>query len=97
MVFVKKFVGEPSASVVPLPPIKHGRVLPVPEKVLRVRFNKGTWDLLPEFKHAFPFFQLEDELFSNERGSVLDAFIGRAYHRCSKKAQAPTADQAGAN
>jgi hypothetical protein len=36
VVFLKKFVGEPPTSVAPFPRIKNGRVLPVPEKVLRI-------------------------------------------------------------
>jgi hypothetical protein len=106
VVFLKKFTGTPPATVPRLPPIKHGRVLPQPEKVLRARLNRGvweilvqwmgqaaadaTWELVIEFKDAYPSFQLEDELFSNGGGSVVDAFIGRKYLRQPRKAQ-PTA------
>jgi hypothetical protein len=87
VVFLKKFTGTPPATVPRLPPIKHGRVLPQPEKVLRARLNRGmweilvqwmgqaaadaTWELVIEFKDAYPSFQLEDELFSNGGGGVL--------------------------
>jgi hypothetical protein len=86
VVFLKKFNGAPPATPATLPPIKHGRILPEPEKVLRARLNhdmweimvkwagqaaaNATWEQVPEFKKAFPSFQLEDELFHNG-GEVL--------------------------
>jgi hypothetical protein len=101
VVFLKKFNGVPPPTPIPLPPIKHGRVLPQPEKVLRAHLNRGmweimvkwvgqadantTWEKVPEFKEAFPSFQLMDELFHNGEGSVVDAFIGRPYQRRAKQ------------
>jgi hypothetical protein len=46
MLFLKKFNGSPSAAPATLPPIKHGRVLPKPEKVLRARLNRGVWEIM---------------------------------------------------
>jgi hypothetical protein len=82
VVFLKKFVVEPPTEVVPLPPIQHGRVLPIPEKVDRARMVRGawqvrvhwvdrpasdtTWEPVSEFTQAYPEFQLEDELFRKE-------------------------------
>jgi hypothetical protein len=87
VLFLKKFTGTPPAVVPRLPPIKHGRMLPQPEKVLRTRLNRGVWEILvqwmgqttadatwekvPEFKDAYPSFQLKDELFSIWGGGVL--------------------------
>jgi hypothetical protein len=72
VVFLKKFTGTPSAAMPGLPPIKHGRVLLQPEKVLRAHLNRGMWEILvqwmdqaaadatwekvPEFKDAYPSF-----------------------------------------
>jgi hypothetical protein len=46
VVFLKKFNGVPPAAPVPLPPIKHGRVLPQPEKVLHSRLNRRVWEIM---------------------------------------------------
>jgi hypothetical protein len=69
----------PTADPVSLPPLVHGRVVPVPVKVVRARLYRGIWELLvqwegqmaadaswsplADFKQTFPTFQLEDELF----------------------------------
>jgi hypothetical protein len=84
VVFLKKFNVAPPATPATLSPIKHGRILPEPEKVLRTRFNhdvwkimvkwvgqaaaNATWEQVLEFNEAFPSFQLEDELFHNGGG-----------------------------
>ena len=94
---LKKFEGVPPSETVPLPPILHGRALPTPQKVVRARLNRGTWELLvqwtglspaeasweqlEEFKKSYPSFQLEDELFLGEGGNVVDSFVGRTYQR----------------
>jgi hypothetical protein len=44
----------------------------------------ATWEKVPEFTDAYPSFQLEDELFHNGRGSVVDAFTGNTYQRWQK-------------
>lgn len=41
----------------------------------------ATWEKLILFKDRHPQFQLEDELFRNEGGSVVDAFVGQTYQR----------------
>jgi hypothetical protein len=108
VLFLKKFVGTPPGEVPPLPPIKRGRVLPVPLKIVRTRLNRGNWELLvqwlgrssadatweplAEFSVDYPDFQLEDELFHREGGSVIDAFVGRTYQHRPKSAQARDKD-----
>jgi hypothetical protein len=105
VVFLKKYSGDPPAEVVLLPPIGNGRVLPVPAKIIKARLNRGSWELLvqwegrsaadatwekiDEFKEAHPEFQLEDELFSGEGGSVVDTFVGRVYSRRKKGPAGP--------
>lgn len=42
----KKFQGDPPSAPVPLPPVLHGKVLPVPEKVVKARLHRGVWELL---------------------------------------------------
>jgi hypothetical protein len=109
VVFLKKFEGAPPTEIPQLPPMQHGRVLPTPLKVLRARLNRGhwevlvqwmgclpadaTWELVEEFSAAHPAFQLEDELFQNEGGSVVDSFVGRTYFRRRRRdsRQAPKA------
>ena len=91
-----------TVTPVPLPPIVRGRVIPTPTKVLRARLNRGTWELLvqwqgradsdstwerlPVFVEDYPDFHLEDELFLQEGGSVMDSFIGRVYQRRPRSA-----------
>jgi hypothetical protein len=41
---------------------------------------------MDEFKAAHPDFQLEDELFAAEGGSVINAFYGRKFGRDTKRA-----------
>ena len=43
-----------------------------------------TWEPLESFKERYPSFQLEDELFRKEGGSVVDSFVGRTYERRKK-------------
>jgi hypothetical protein len=108
VVFLKPFVGDPPGAIVPLLALKHGRVLPVPAKIIKARLNRGawevlvrwegqapgaaTWEFLEDFKQDYPAFQLEDELFVTEGGSVMDAFYGKQLGRRRKeKEQAPAA------
>ena len=104
MVFLKKHVGAPPAAPVPLPPIDHGRAVPVPEKVLRTSLNRGVWELsvqwlgrsaadtswedLKSFKERYAAFQLEDKLFQKEGRSVVDSFVGHKYERMKKQGAA---------
>ena len=92
---------DPPAAPVPLPTIDHGCAVPTPAKVLLARLNRGMWELsvqwldrpdaetswepLESFKERYPSFQLEDELFQKEGGSVVDSFVGRMYERRRKK------------
>jgi hypothetical protein len=46
VMFLKKFTGEPPTTVLPLPLIKHGRVLMQPEKVMHTRLQHGVWKIL---------------------------------------------------
>jgi len=94
---LKKYEGDPPGAIVPLPFTLHGRVIPTPAAVVRARLNRGRWQLLvhwegcpavdstwediDDFKELYPAFQLADELFVGEEGSVIDAFVGRQYRR----------------
>jgi hypothetical protein len=44
-----------------------------------------SWEPLNQFKEERPEFQLEDELFRLEGGSVVDSFFGQKYSRRKKK------------
>ena len=99
--FLKKFVSDPPSTMVPLPPIHHGRVLPTPASVDKAHMVRGvwqvrvqwvgqpasdaTWEPVPDFTEAYPDFQLEDELFRKEGGSVMDAYVGQTYQRQRRK------------
>jgi hypothetical protein len=103
---LKKFDGTPPEDVVPLPAIQHGRVIPSPNKITRARLNResweilvvwkgraasdATWEKLKEFKKAYPEVQLEDELFVEEEGNVVDSFIGKVYQRRKPTRESPT-------
>jgi hypothetical protein len=50
---------------------------------------EATWEPLEQFKEVYPEFQLEDELFRQGGGSVMDFFFHRQYMRRRK----PTKDQ----
>jgi len=104
IVFLKKHQGDPPPAIVPLPPVIHGRVVPTPASVKRARLNRGVWELcvrwvgrdasdstwekLDEFRETYPEFQLEDELFREEGGNVVDAFVGIQYRRRNKGSSA---------
>ena len=101
---LKPFIGEPPEQVKPLPPIHHGHACSEPEKVLRGRLARGTYELLvqwkgadataaswvplSEFRSLCPTFQLEDELLLQQERDVKH---GKVYMRRKKKAQAPSA------
>jgi hypothetical protein len=98
---LKKFQGTPPVSMVPLPPLQHGRILATPAKVMKARLNRGTWEVLVSwldrpptestwekldvFKKTYPDIQLEDKPFLGEEGNVIDAFIGKKYQRRKNK------------
>jgi hypothetical protein len=91
---LKKWVGEPPASVPALPELLHGAALPEPERVVRSRLARGvhevlvrwkgqpasaaTWEDWQEFSARYPTLQLEDEL-SVEGGR--DVMWGLSYTR----------------
>lgn len=97
---LKPFHGEPSHQIVPLPALHHGRVLPNPAQVLRSRYTTAGWEVLvrwddlpatdtswllvSNFRQRYPHFQLEDELFLQDSGNVMDSFFGRKYTRRAK-------------
>ena len=101
---LKKYEGDPHASIMPLPAILRGRVVPTRSQVVRARLNRGRWELLvqwagcspvdatwepiADFKERYPAFQLADELFVGEEGNVVDSFIGRHYRRRMRRATA---------
>jgi hypothetical protein len=107
VVFLKKFEGSPPTHTPQLPPIVRGRAVPVPKKMVRARSTasswevltqwqgktatEATWEPLEQFKDAYLEFKLEDELFRQGGGSVMDSFFHQQYTRRRKpiKDQAP--------
>jgi hypothetical protein len=101
VVFLKKFEGDAPSTVAPLPPVLHGRAIPIPAKVVRVRptldswellvrwvdrdAGDATWEQLDQFKDSYPDFKLEDELFCQKGGSVMDSFFGKQFRRRNKE------------
>jgi hypothetical protein len=97
---LKKFEGNPPSSVVPLPVMRQGRLLPVPLKIVKAWLNRGSWEILVSwkdrpssettwekvdiFKLSYPDIQHEDELFFGEGGNVIDALVGRTYQSWKK-------------
>ena len=95
---LKPFHGTPPETAPVLPPIRHGRVCLVPERVLNSRQVRGlqevlvqwqghqaaeaSWMPLDEFRRVYPSFQLEDELIVQ---AGRDVMYGRHYTRCHKK------------
>lgn len=91
---LKPFHGTPPTATPALPPLQHGRTLQQPEKVIKSQLRHGTWHILvhwtgfpaseatwepvPDFKAAYPDFQLEDELFSEDGRDVM---TGNVYER----------------
>ena len=77
--FLKKHQGPVPTQIVSLPPVVHGRAVPIPEKVVRAKPTASSWDLLvqwagrdaadatweqlDQFKESYLDFKLEDELF----------------------------------
>lgn len=94
---LKKFEGVAPTDIVQLPDIVHGRVVPAPAAAIKARWNQGiqevliqwvgsspeeaSWETLDHFREAYPSFQLEDELFHEEEGNVIDRRYGIKYHR----------------
>ena len=103
VVFLKKFQGDPPTDIVPLPVIAHGQALPEPATISRAKPNGDSWDILVQWvgrgpaeatwesleslKERYPDFQLEDKLFSQEGGSVVNNFFGKKFQRRQKKSK----------
>lgn len=95
---LKPFIGNAPSTLPTLPPIDNGRALPVPERILRAELRRGlrhiqvqwvgmdeanaTWEMVDTFRQAYPEFQLEDELFSEEGRDVM---VGKVYVRRNKR------------
>uniref|UniRef100_A0A0A9DJQ9 Chromo domain-containing protein n=1 Tax=Arundo donax TaxID=35708 RepID=A0A0A9DJQ9_ARUDO len=78
--------------------MENGRLLPVPERVLRARLRRGVWHLLvqwagldtdnatwepvEQFRQSYPDYQLEDELFLEDGRDVM---TGMTYQRRFKR------------
>jgi hypothetical protein len=91
---LKKFHGAPPQEPAPLPPVRHGAVVPEPERAVKARLARGvrqvlvkwkgaspassTWEDVDRFRALYPQFQLEDEL-PLEGGR--DVMCGRVYTR----------------
>jgi len=91
---LKPFRGAPPTSQPALPPLRHGRPLLHPERVLRAELRRGvwhvlvewtgmpaseaTWEPVPVFREAYPSFQLTDELFPV---GGRDVMVGKTYQR----------------
>lgn len=87
---LKKFEGQPPATLAPLPNLYHGRALPSPLEVLRSRLNRWellvhwadraatdpTWEMLEDFAKTYPDVQLADELFVGEGGTCCGRLRG---------------------
>jgi hypothetical protein len=84
---LKQHRGSTPAEPGVVPPMHDGRILPEPERALKAQQRRGvwrmliqwrglpteeaTWELLEEFKAAYPDFQLDDELFSQAGRDVM--------------------------
>jgi hypothetical protein len=95
---LKPFRDTPPSDVPALPPLRHGRPLLLPERVLCSSLCRGEWHILvqwadmpaseatweqaEEFRAAHLDFQLEDELFPEEGSDVM---YGKTYARGGKK------------
>lgn len=84
---LKPFVGEPPERLHQLPPVRHGRACVEPDKVLRGRLARGTYELLvqwknsdssaaswvplSEFRQLYPTFQEDELLLQGEEMSCM--------------------------
>ena len=91
---LKKFHGEPPQEPPVLPLVRHGAIIPEPERVVKTRLARevrqvlvqwkgaspasSTWEDVEPFRAAYPLFQLEDELPLEEGRDVM---YGRTYSR----------------
>jgi len=91
---LKPFHGSPPDAPPPLPAVRHGAVIPEPERAVKTRLARGvrqvlihwkgespasaTWEDVDAFSAKYPDFQLEDALALEEGGDVM---WGRTYVR----------------
>jgi hypothetical protein len=84
---LKQHRGSPPAEPGDIPPTHDDRILPEPERAVKAQQRRGVWrvliqwrglpveeaawELLEDFKAAYPDFQLEDELFSQAKRDVM--------------------------
>ncbi|XP_068644710.1 uncharacterized protein [Aristolochia californica] len=94
---LKPFKGDSPMLYTPLPPLEDGRVLPTPALVLQARRVHGSWEILVQwaktdrtevswepleaFRAVYFTFELEDKLFLQERGDVMDSIASRVISR----------------
>ncbi|WVZ63184.1 hypothetical protein U9M48_012838 [Paspalum notatum var. saurae] len=94
---LKPFHGAPPVETPPLPPMEHGRLLPVPSKVFRAQLRRGvwhvlvhwagddeanaTWEPLEQFQSTYPTTQLADEPFLEARRDVMTGISYSRRHR----------------
>ncbi|XP_068662867.1 uncharacterized protein [Aristolochia californica] len=93
----KAFTGDSPLLHTPLPPLQEGCVLSTPAQVLQARRVQGNWEILVQwadttpldstweplasFKALYPTFDLEDKLFLQEGGDVMDSIASRVTGR----------------
>ncbi|XP_068638480.1 uncharacterized protein [Aristolochia californica] len=86
---LKAFQGDFPLLHTPLPPLHEGRVLSTPAQVLQARRIQGDWEVLVQWADAdpsdttweplaasralYPSFELDDKLFLQEGGDVMDS------------------------
>ncbi|WVZ89776.1 hypothetical protein U9M48_036140 [Paspalum notatum var. saurae] len=89
---LKKFHGDPPQAPPPLPAVRHGAVVPEPERAVKARLARGvrqvliqwkgaspasaTWEDVDTIRSKFPQFQLEDELPLEEGRDVIYDYSG---------------------
>jgi hypothetical protein len=108
--FLKKFDDTAPTAIPTLPPIVRERTVPVPQEVVCAKPTTNLWELLVKWagrtpaeasweqleasKEAYPDFQLEDKLFRQEGGNVMDSYFHNQYSR-KKGTMAPEGPSSG--
>jgi hypothetical protein len=108
--FLKKFDGTAPTAIPTLPPMVRERTVPVPQEVVCAKPTTNLWELLVKWagrtpaeasweqleasKEAYPDFQLEDKLFRQEGGNVMDSYFHNQYSR-KKGTMAPEGPSSG--
>ncbi|XP_068636041.1 uncharacterized protein [Aristolochia californica] len=94
---LKPFKGDSPLLHTPLPPLKVGRFMPTPAQIRQARrvnnawevlvwwtdkeLREASWETLESFQTLFPTFKLEDKLFLQEGGDVMDSIASRVANR----------------